>query len=357
MRHKQIQARELGLAQLRILLTLSRELLQTDETDRSLVLVGRALVDMVRPRSALLVLRGDRNDAVGLDSRGMPAPAGSSHPLHQAAMALLSDLAHAPLGKPLAAEPLERAGPRVLVLAVPAHGAVAALAADWEHDLGPGELDGCRRAMSFILELTVAALGKIEARCLLERRVSDQGDQIASTSQAHAAELAQRDETATELHLLSLTDVLTGLYNRRGFFVQADRMFKVSQRQRTPSAVIFADIDGLKRVNDQLGHDMGDQLIRDAAHVLRQSFRQADVLSRLGGDEFVAFTLDDEQPDVILERIQTNLHAFNLMQERPYAVSISAGIVQCDPGAGQSLAHYVLLADEKMYAQKRSRLH
>lgn len=357
MRHKQIKTGELGLVQLRVLLTLSRELLQTDETDRSLLLVGRALVDLVQPHSALLVLRGDSNDAVGLDSRGIPTPADIAHPLHQAAMALLSEVAHAPQGKSLGAETPEWAGPRILVLAVPAHGAVAALAAQWERDLGPGELDGCRRAMSFILELGAAALGKIEARSVLERRLSDQTRQITSTSVAHAAELAQRDETATELQLLSLTDVLTGLYNRRGFFVQADRMFKVSQRQRTSSAVIFADIDGLKHVNDQLGHDMGDQLIRDAATVLRQSFRQADVLSRLGGDEFVAFTLDDEQPDVILERIQANLHAFNLMQERPYSVSMSAGVVQCDPGAGQSLAHYVLLADEKMYTQKRGRLH
>jgi diguanylate cyclase (GGDEF)-like protein len=159
------------------------------------------------------------------------------------------------------------------------------------------------------------------------------------------------------MRTLSLTDVLTGLYNRRGFFVHAEQVFKVAQRKRTKSAVIFADIDGLKRVNDELGHDIGDRLIRDAALVFRQSFRQADVVSRLGGDEFVAFTLDDEQPGVILERIQAHLRAFNLMQERPYAVSISAGVVQCDPWDGRTLSHYVLAADEQMYVQKRSRLH
>jgi diguanylate cyclase (GGDEF)-like protein len=101
----------------------------------------------------------------------------------------------------------------------------------------------------------------------------------------------------------------------------------------------------------------GDRLIRDAAQVFRASFRHADVVARLGGDEFVAYTLDDEQPGVILQRIQANLNAFNLMQERPYTVSISAGVVQCDSGDGQTLSHYVLLADEQMYAQKRSRLH
>lgn len=106
--------------------------------------------------------------------------------------------------------------------------------------------------------------------------MGDQRERIASASSAHAAELARRDETETEMRLLSLTDVLTGLYNRRGFFVEAERIFKVAERQRARSAVIFADIDGLKGVNDQLGHDAGDGLIRDAAYVLHQSLRQAD---------------------------------------------------------------------------------
>ena len=157
--------------------------------------------------------------------------------------------------------------------------------------------------------------------------------------------------------MLSLTDVLTGLYNRRGFFMQAEQAYKLAQRQRTKSAVIFADIDGLKRVNDELGHEAGDQLIRDAALVFRESFRHADVVARLGGDEFVAYTLDDEQPGAILKRIQANLAAFNLMQERPYTVSISAGVVHCNANGAQPLSHYVLLADEQMYAQKRNRMH
>jgi diguanylate cyclase (GGDEF)-like protein len=174
---------------------------------------------------------------------------------------------------------------------------------------------------------------------------------------AHAAELARRDEAAAEMRILSVTDVLTGLYNRRGFFLQAEQIYRLARRKRTQSAVIFADIDGLKRVNDELGHEAGDRLLKDAADVFRESFRHADVLARLGGDEFVAYTLDDEQPGVILQRIQANLRAFNLMQERPYTVSLSAGVVQCDSEGGHTLSHYVLLADEQMYAQKRSRMH
>ena len=192
---------------------------------------------------------------------------------------------------------------------------------------------------------------------VLERRVSDPREDTPNNSAPHAAEGARRDEAVAEMRMLSLTDVLTGLYNRRGFFLQAEQIYKLAVRKRTKSAVIFADIDGLKRVNDALGHEAGDRLIQDAAQVFRASFRHADVVARLGGDEFVAYTLDDEQPGVILQRIQANLSAFNLMQERPYLVSISAGVVQCDASNGQTLAQYVLLADEKMYAQKRGRMH
>jgi diguanylate cyclase (GGDEF)-like protein len=304
----------------------------------------------------LLLLRGDRLDIVGFDKHGAHHRAATDHPLYHAGMSLLSG----PGGDHEAVRgdrQREHDGPRTLALGVPVHGAIAVLAVAWNHELSAAEVDGYRRTLSFILQLTAAALGKIAAYSLLERRVIDQGAQLAHTTVAHAAELARRDEAAAEMRMLSVTDVLTGLYNRRGFFLQAEQVYKLAQRKRTQSAVIFADIDGLKRVNDELGHDAGDRLLEDAARVFRESFRHADVVARLGGDEFVAYTLDDEQPGVILRRIQANLRAFNLMQERSYSVSISAGIVQCDSGSGHTLSHYVLLADEQMYVQKRSRLH
>lgn len=356
MRKNQVEAQLLASGQLRVLLTLSRDLLQTDEASGSLELVGRTLVEMIRPDSALLLLRGDQLNIVGFDNHGVPHPAGTDHPLYQAGMPLLSGPGRK--DKQVRSDQQhEHGGPRTLALAVPAQGAVAVLAGAWDHDLSAAEVDRYKRALSYILQLTAAALGKIEAHSSLERRVCDQREELANTSVAHAAELARRDEAAEEMRMLSVTDVLTGLYNRRGFFLQAEHVYKLARRKRTQSAVIFADVDGLKRVNDELGHEVGDRLLQDAARVFRESFRHADVVARFGGDEFVAYTLDDEQPGVILRRIQANLCAFNLMQERPYTVSISAGIVQCDSRSGHTLSHYVLLADEQMYAQKRSRMH
>jgi diguanylate cyclase (GGDEF)-like protein len=356
MRKNQLEARLFASGGLRVLLTLSRDLLQTDEAHGSLGLVGRTLAEMMRPDLALLLLGGDGLNIVGFDKHGAPHEAGTDHPLYEAGVPLLSDTGRK-AEKMRGDRQRKHDGSRTLALAVPAHGAIAVLAVTWDHDLSSAELDAYKHALSYILQLTAAALGRIEAHSSLERRVCDQRDEMANTSVAHAAELAKRDEAAAEMRMLSVTDVLTGLYNRRGFFLQAEQIYKLARRRRTQSAVIFADIDGLKRVNDTLGHEAGDRLLQDAAGVFRQSFRHADVLARLGGDEFVAYTLDDEKPRVVLQRIQANLRAFNLMQERPYTVSISTGVVQCDAESRNTLSHYVLLADEQMYAQKRSRMH
>ena len=214
-----------------------------------------------------------------------------------------------------------------------------------------------RRFLGTILELSVATLCRISARDALEDLVSTQYAQMAGTARAHADELARRDNAEDAMRALALTDILTGLNNRRGFFVQAEHMFRLARRKRASCMVIYADIDGLKLVNDKLGHDTGDQLIRDAAAVLRESLRDTDVLARLGGDEFAAFALNDVHPRVILSRLWENLHAFNLMQDRTYALSISAGVVQCDPGSDTPLLDYVQRADQEMYAHKRSCLH
>lgn len=347
---KQMEAQQLGPGQMRILLTLARDLLQTDEPIDALGLVGRTLVELIRSDSALLLLRGDQLNIIAFDQHGAPHPAGTEHPLYQTSAPLFN-------GMEPAGDANAQGGPRMLALAVPAHAPIAVLAVGWEHDLTPAELSGHQRTLSYFLQLAAAALGKIEVHRSLTQLVSDQRQEMTDTSVAHAAELKQRDAAATTMRMLSLTDVLTGLYNRRGFFLQAEHSYKLARRQRAPSAVIFADIDGLKGVNDRLGHDAGDRLIQDAALVFRQSFRNADVVARLGGDEFVAFTLDDEQPDAILARLQANLQAFNLMQERPYTVAISAGVVRCDASSKQTLSQYVLEADKQMYVQKRSRMH
>lgn len=345
------------LARLRALLSMSRALLQADQADGVFDVVGHAVAGQLHAHAALLIVRVDGEQAVAFDRDGKPHVGVGSHPWYQAARSML-EMPRGERGEAMAIQPeVKRVGRCVLALGVPVPSAMAALVVGWEHDAGPEAWCEREWILSAVLDLAAAALGSLHSRSSLERLVCTQYEQMADTAQAHAAELARLDANAGEMRRLSLTDVLTGLHNRRGFFVHAEQVFKLAQRKRTRSAVIFADVDGLKGVNDELGHESGDSLIRDAAAVFRESFRDADVVARLGGDEFVAYTLDDGQPQVILARLYSNLHAFNLMQERPYHLSISAGLVQCDPASEQNLLNYVVLADQQMYLHKRRRLH
>jgi len=333
--------------QLRALLTMSRELMQADEPSAALVLAGRALAELVHADSALLLVRGEVNESIGFDRTGRPRQAPRSHGWYRMALERLDS------GPGDAA----MADPRTMLVGVPTRHAMAVLAAGWTNDASSAAWTGRRRLLGTILELTVATLSRISARTSLEDLVSTQYEQMAGTARAHANEMARRDESEGAMRALALTDVLTGLDNRRGFYVQAEPMFRLARRKHAGAAVIHADIDGLKLVNDKLGHAAGDRLIRDAAAVLRESLRDSDVLARFGGDEFVAFVLDDAHPRVILARLRDNLHTFNLMQDRAYHLAVSTGAVQCDPGGDTALVDYVQLADREMYLHKRSCLH
>jgi diguanylate cyclase (GGDEF)-like protein len=203
--------------------------------------------------------------------------------------------------------------------------------------------------------LTGAALGNVKFGLALEEEVSAREEEAETASREHVQELQRRDDIEREKERIAVTDVLTGMLNRRGFFLQAEQGFKLARRQGLASAVIFADIDGLKTVNDELGHDVGDHLIQAGALILRDSFRDSDIVARLGGDEFAAFTVDSGQPEAILARIRENVDQFHRRSSIPYRISFSTGIVQCDPASDQSLADYLALADKRMYEEKKRR--
>lgn len=330
---------------LRALLTMARELMQVESPAAVLALTGRALAGLADIDSALLLVQGEVMESISFDHAGQARTAASSHAWHRMALERLGDQGAA------------TADPRTILVSIPSQHAMAVLAAGWTADATPETWNRRRRLLETILELSVAALGRISSRTALEDLVTIQYQQMADSALAHAEELARRDASESAVRLLALTDVLTGLNNRRGFYVQAEHLFRLARRKHAGCSVIYADIDGLKLVNDRLGHAAGDQLIRDASAVLRESLRDSDVLARFGGDEFVAFVLDDSHPRVMLARLRDNLHAFNLMQERTYRLAVSAGAVRCDPASGTALAAYVQLADQEMYLHKRSCLH
>ncbi len=96
-------------------------------------------------------------------------------------------------------------------------------------------------------------------------------------------------EMQEHLRIMSITDDLTGLLNRRGFFPIAEQQLKLANRSGTGLVLLFADIDNLKWINDKFGHKEGDAVLIDVSRAIKESFRDSDIIARLGGDEFAVF--------------------------------------------------------------------
>lgn len=171
--------------------------------------------------------------------------------------------------------------------------------------------------------------------------------------------LLDLERTNTELHNLSLKDELTGLYNRRGLSILGDQHYKLTMRNKRKFLLFFADIDGLKRINDTFGHKEGDEAIRESARVLRATFRQADILARFGGDEFVILAMETKKPDEDIRRLQkrltVNLQEYNKKSGKPYLLSVTLGASFFDPKMTESFEKLMMDADKKLYAGKKKK--
>ncbi|MDO4797049.1 MAG: GGDEF domain-containing protein [Coriobacteriales bacterium] len=155
----------------------------------------------------------------------------------------------------------------------------------------------------------------------------------------------------------STHDEMTGLLNRRGFMHQASRMLS-SHAGRT-AAVLYLDLDGLKTINDTLGHDVGDDAICETASILVQCLPSDGALGRLGGDEFVALVFADGQDQVnaMLSKIQEAMDVRNATNTTPYELSISSGscLFVVEEGVNELPASLMAQADERLYEMKRRR--
>jgi len=168
-------------------------------------------------------------------------------------------------------------------------------------------------------------------------------------------DITYRKKLEEELKLLSITDALTGLYNRRGFMTLAEHTFSIANRLNKKIFVMFIDLDHMKEINDKLGHQMGDQALIDLANILRETFRQNDLIARVGGDEFVVLGIigEENHKEIIIKRLLEKVEEFNSKGLRPYKISLSVGTAIYDPTEPISLEDLIQKADELMYEEKR----
>ena len=169
--------------------------------------------------------------------------------------------------------------------------------------------------------------------------------------------MIERKRLEEEILSLSLTDELTGLYNRRGFMVLAEQEVKLAHRKKRNMMLFFGDVDKLKTINDTRGHAQGDLALKEVSIILKNIFREADIIARIGGDEFVALALDASQggEKIMADRIQSAFEVRNQQGDMAFNLSLSLGIVCYNPESPCTVSELIARADELMYQHKQEK--
>ena len=170
-------------------------------------------------------------------------------------------------------------------------------------------------------------------------------------------EITARKILEEKLQETAITDELTGLYNRKGFFELAGNQFYLATRSKNPMDLYYLDIDDLKSINNKYGHTEGDNALKDIADILKVTFRKSDILARLGADEFaVLMVLSlDYKSENITNRLENTINERNSTGKRPFKLSVSIGEIAYDPDIEMNFDDFIQAADTLVYQQKKDR--
>lgn len=175
--------------------------------------------------------------------------------------------------------------------------------------------------------------------------------------QAISRDISERKQMEEELEKAAITDPLTNLYNRRGFIAMASHHLRLTERFRQGMILCFIDLDGMKQINDQAGHEEGDNALLETAAILREAFRESDIIARIGGDEFAVLAVGGlvDHWDILRERLQQQIDRHNAVSDRTYMIAMSCGMAYYNPDAPCSIDDLMAIADTRMYEEKRAR--
>ena len=164
------------------------------------------------------------------------------------------------------------------------------------------------------------------------------------------------EQYSEKMHKLSFTDEMTGLLNRRGFYEYAKRQISTALSSGRNGLVIYCDMDGLKKINDTYGHDVGDRAIKYEAQVLRSVFRSTDIAGRLGGDEFAVLACDMKLKDFprVKKALLSECDKINSGSLEPFTLSISVGCSEFS-AAKDDIEDLLNSADSSQYEDKRAK--
>jgi diguanylate cyclase (GGDEF)-like protein/PAS domain S-box-containing protein len=172
---------------------------------------------------------------------------------------------------------------------------------------------------------------------------------------AHIEDVTERKLLEEKIRTISITDELTGLYNRRGFLTLAEQQMRLALRTGERLALFFVDLDRMKWINDTLGHQEGDAALVNVAQILKDTFRESDIIGRMGGDEFAILAVGARNGRKLTVRLQRNVEEFNKSRGRNWSISLSIGLARWQPEERYSFDGLLAQADSSMYEEKRKK--
>lgn len=167
-----------------------------------------------------------------------------------------------------------------------------------------------------------------------------------------------RHKGRAELHALSLVDDLTGLYNRRGFILFAQQQLSIAIRTKRGMILFFIHLEGLNEISEKFGHQCEDMAKIETAKILKEVFRESDIVARHGKDEFTAIAIEsfDANNEIIITRLQDDLNSHNKQENRLYELSLSIGTAYYDTEELCSVEELINRAKESMNEQKKNKM-
>jgi len=165
----------------------------------------------------------------------------------------------------------------------------------------------------------------------------------------------ERKRMEEELKKLAHYDTLTAAYNRGYGLELLQRQLKLSKRDKSPLLLAYSDLDNLKDINDEFGHEEGDRVMVQVAKLFKSILREVDIIIRMGGDEFLIIFLDSSLNEVpiIRKRLSKELNRVNQISNKPYKIEFSTGFSNYDPNNPQSMDELIRIADQMMYEEKK----
>lgn len=162
------------------------------------------------------------------------------------------------------------------------------------------------------------------------------------------------ERVVSELYGLAARDELTGVFNRRFFMFEAEKLL----RKHEPFSMVLLDLDGFKSVNDTFGHLTGDRVLRDIGALFQRSTRPEDLLARLGGDEFVMLIARASLSEVehVASRLRQEIRGLRwVIENQELAVGVTVGLASTQPLTDPTLAQLIEIADRDLYEKKRAK--